>query len=79
MTRSPEKIRVAHWPEVMAQPLVGHKERVAELHRRLEQHPKLAVAGNFLDGIGIPDCIRTARVAVERVIATHSGKAPLGN
>ena len=67
--RDPLKARVAHWPEVMAQPLVGHRERVAELRRRVEGHSGLAVAGNFLDGIGIPDCIRSAKAAAERVLA----------
>ncbi len=66
--RQPEKARVAHWPEVMAQPLVGHRERVAELRRRVDRHPRLAIAGNFLDGIGIPDCIRTARMAAENIL-----------
>jgi oxygen-dependent protoporphyrinogen oxidase len=40
------------------------------LRRRVDLHPRLAIAGNFLDGIGIPDCIRTARMAAERVLAT---------
>jgi oxygen-dependent protoporphyrinogen oxidase len=67
--RQPEKARVAHWPEVMAQPLVGHRERIAELRRCVDRYPRLALAGNFFEGIGIPDCIRTARMAAERVLA----------
>ncbi len=65
--RDPERVRVAHWPEVMAQPLVGHRERILELRRRTAEYPGLAIAGNFLDGIGIPDCIRTAKMAAEKV------------
>ena len=65
---TPEKIHVAHWPEVMAQPMVGHRERIAELQRRLQNYPRLALAGNFFNGIGIPDCIRTAREAAERIV-----------
>ncbi len=73
VTRAPEKARVAQWPEAMAQPLVGHRERIAELRRRIVAHPRIAVAGNFLDGIGIPDCIRSAKAAAEKVILGLSG------
>jgi oxygen-dependent protoporphyrinogen oxidase len=69
--RQPEKARVAHWPEVMAQPLVGHRERIAELRRSVDRYPRLALAGNFFEGIGIPDCIRTARMAAERVLTVQ--------
>jgi oxygen-dependent protoporphyrinogen oxidase len=65
--KDPERVRVAHWPTAMAQPLVGHRERIVELRRRVSQYPGLAVAGNFLDGIGIPDCIRSAKEAAEKL------------
>jgi len=65
--KDPERVRVAHWPTAMAQPLVGHRERIVELRRRVAQYPGLAIAGNFLDGIGIPDCIRTAKEAAEKL------------
>lgn len=59
----PEAIRVARWKDVMAQPVVGHPQRVAAIRERLAGHPGLALAGNYLDGIGIPDCIRSAKEA----------------
>lgn len=65
--KDPVRVRVAHWPTAMAQPLVGHRERIAELRQRVSKYPGLAVAGNFLDGIGIPDCIRSAKEAAEKL------------
>jgi oxygen-dependent protoporphyrinogen oxidase len=67
--RAPVAVRVARWKDCMAQPVMGHPARIAELRRRLVAYPGLALAGNYLDGIGIPDCIRSAKNAVESVLA----------
>jgi len=48
---------------------VGHSERVDALLRRLQNHPGLFVAGNAYSGIGISDCIRTAKAAAERALS----------
>ncbi len=63
----PAAVKVARWPLSMAQPVVGHPQRIAALRERLATHPGLALAGNYLEGIGIPDCIRSAQKAVEKI------------
>jgi protoporphyrinogen/coproporphyrinogen III oxidase len=50
------------------QPVVGHGERMVRIERRLAELPGIYLAGAAYDGVGIPDCVRQARAAVERVV-----------
>ncbi|HWF11145.1 MAG TPA: protoporphyrinogen oxidase [Bryobacteraceae bacterium] len=54
------------WPESMPQYTVGHAARVAEMEARVAAVPGLYFAGNAWHGIGIPDCVRSAKQAAER-------------
>ena len=65
----PSFYRIYRWPQAMPQYEVGHSERVDALLRRLQNHPGLFVAGNAYSGIGISDCIRTAKAAAERALS----------
>jgi oxygen-dependent protoporphyrinogen oxidase len=58
--------RVQRWLDAMPQYGPGHADVVAEIRAGLP--PTLAVAGSYLDGIGVPACIGAAGRAVERVI-----------
>ena len=69
---APRLARAFHWPGVMAQYEVGHLTRVAELESRLERHVGLALAGNGLRGVGVPDCIRSGEQAAERLLSQAS-------
>lgn len=60
---------VFRWRKAMAQYDVGHLERIAEIERRVAEVPGLHVIGNGLRGIGIPDCIREAKKAAEKISA----------
>lgn len=57
--------RVQRWIDAMPQYGPGHADLVAELRAGLP--PTLAVAGSYLDGIGVPACIGAAGRAAERV------------
>ena len=65
----PSFYRIYRWPQSMPQYEVGHSERVDAILRRLQNHPGLFVAGNAYSGIGISDCIRTAKTATERTLS----------
>jgi oxygen-dependent protoporphyrinogen oxidase len=58
------------WPASMPQYTVGHSLRVAAIEERVAGIPGLYLAGNAYNGIGIPDCVRSAKAAVE-AIRTH--------
>ncbi len=62
----PVDVCVQRWPDAMPQYGPGHGDLVAELRAGLP--PTLAVAGSYLDGIGVPACIAAAGRAVTAAI-----------
>jgi len=58
--------RVQRWIDAMPQYGPGHADLVAEVRAGLP--PTLAVAGGYLDGIGVPACVGAAGRAVECVM-----------
>jgi protoporphyrinogen/coproporphyrinogen III oxidase len=66
LTVDPVDVRVQRWPDSMPQYGPGHRDVVAELRAGLP--PTVAVAGSYLDGIGVPACIAAAGRAVTGAI-----------
>jgi protoporphyrinogen/coproporphyrinogen III oxidase len=67
---------VRRWPRAIPQYERGHGRFVAlqsELEREL---PGLHLAGNYLHGISVPDCVRNATALAERICA---GASPLSS
>ena len=62
----PVDVRIRRWPDAMPQYAPGHADLIAELRAGLP--PTLAVAGSYLDGIGVPACIGAAGRAVTSAI-----------
>ncbi len=60
--------RITRWRRSMAQYTLGHTHRIGEAERRAKALDGLYLAGNAYSGIGIPDCIRTGRVAAEKCL-----------
>jgi len=69
--------RTFRWERAMAQYETGHMERVAEMEKILAAMPGLHVIGNSFHGIGVPDCIKSARQAVEQITSCASQPAPV--
>lgn len=67
LTGDPTLIDVCRWPDAIPQCGPGHVQRVAQIHRELEQHRGLHIIGNYLDGISINDCIGNASRVAEEV------------
>ncbi len=68
-TGDPEWISIVRWNKAMPQYTVGHVDRVNSIFRRLEQFPTLGLAGAAYRGVGIPQCVRSGRLAAEKVTA----------
>jgi protoporphyrinogen/coproporphyrinogen III oxidase len=66
LTVDPVDVRVQRWIDAMPQYGPGHADLAAEVRAGLP--PTLAVAGSYLDGIGVPACVGAAGRAVARVI-----------
>jgi len=63
----PVDMRVHRWLDAMPQYSPGHAGVVTQLRTGLP--PGLALAGNYLDGIGVPACVAAAGRAVDEVLA----------
>jgi oxygen-dependent protoporphyrinogen oxidase len=66
ISAAPRAVRIYRWDRAMAQPTVGHLERIAQIEARLAALPGLALAGNYFRGIGVPDCVRTGMEAAKK-------------
>lgn len=58
--------RVYRYDKGTPQPELGHLERIASLERALESIPGLLLLGPGYSGVGIPDCIRSAKKLADR-------------
>lgn len=63
----PQFFDVVRWLRAMPQYHVGHVDRVAELKRVADIIPDLALAGNTLEGVGVPFCVHTGELAAEKI------------
>jgi oxygen-dependent protoporphyrinogen oxidase len=66
----PVDSRVTRWGGGLPQYSVGHLDRVARIRAGVAAQPGLAICGAAFDGVGIPACIATARLAVDQVLPT---------
>jgi oxygen-dependent protoporphyrinogen oxidase len=65
----PEFTRVFRFDRASPQMNVGHLDRMARVHARLQEHPGLYVAGGGYDGVGIPDCIKQGEAVAAKILA----------
>ncbi|HET8603006.1 MAG TPA: protoporphyrinogen oxidase [Marmoricola sp.] len=68
----PVDSHVQRWGGALPQYAVGHVDRVASVRRALQSVGGLAVCGAAYDGLGIPACIASARLAATKVLADLS-------
>lgn len=68
VTARPDYHRITRWRRSMAQYTLGHSYRLKQIESRMARLPKLLLAGNAYSGIGIPDCIRTGKLAASKIL-----------
>jgi oxygen-dependent protoporphyrinogen oxidase len=68
ITADPLLHRVFLWDKAMPQYNLGHPEILKRIDAALEKYPGLALAGNGYRGIGIPDCIHSGEMAVDKIL-----------
>ena len=64
----PKWERVVRWERAMPQYLVGHLNLVREIRTQVSHLETLELTSNAFDGVGIPQCVRGAKQAAERLI-----------
>lgn len=64
---------VRRWGGALPQYSIGHVDRIALVRGAVAAHRGLGVCGAAYDGLGIPACIASARLAVDKVLADLEG------
>jgi len=72
---APVAARVSRWGGGLPQYAVGHRQRVARIRAAVATLPGLAVCGAAYDGIGVPACIASARLAADQVLGYLESRA----
>jgi protoporphyrinogen/coproporphyrinogen III oxidase len=72
----PADVRVSRWGGALPQYAVGHTGRVERIRASVAAQPGLAVCGAAYDGVGIPACIASARLAADQVLAYLGSRDP---
>jgi oxygen-dependent protoporphyrinogen oxidase len=72
---APADVRVTRWGGGLPQYSVGHLDRVARIRAGVAGLPGLAVCGAAYEGVGIPACIASARMAVDQVLTYLAGRS----
>ena len=75
LNAEPMFARTFRWDRAMAQYETGHLDRVAEMEKIISAMPGFHIIGNSFHGIGVPDCIKSARQVVEQIISVVSQPA----
>jgi oxygen-dependent protoporphyrinogen oxidase len=66
----PLLVDVCPYPDAIPQYYLGHREKVAELRRHIAAVPGLTLAGNYLDGVSINDCVKLGRHVASDLLET---------
>jgi len=61
----PALTHVRRWPRSMPQYAVGHLQRAAAIEQEAARLSHFALAGAFLRGVGIPDCVQAGESAAD--------------
>ncbi|MEO1087408.1 MAG: protoporphyrinogen oxidase [Acidobacteriota bacterium] len=67
----PSVSHVARWPRAIPQYAPGHAARIESLRREVAAHGGLALAGNYLDGIGVEGAVASGDAAA-RALSTQA-------
>ena len=73
LTGQPLWTRTFFWSRGIPRYPHGHAARVADVRRRLERLPPLAIAGAGVDGTGVSACVKSGREAA-RVVLSRMGR-----
>ena len=68
VTAAPITHRVFRWQNGNPQYDVGHLDRVADMEKLTANIPGLYLTGSAFRGIGIPDCVKSAKATVDQIL-----------
>ena len=68
ITCQPVFTRVLHARKALPQLTLGHAQRMDQISQALKGHPGLFLTGAYFGGVGMPDCIETARRTAQQAV-----------
>jgi len=68
ITASPLLTRLYRYSAALPQYRLGHRDQIRKIQRIIKSLEGLYLAGNFIDGVGIPDCIRNGTQAANQIL-----------
>lgn len=71
--------RIYRWQHAMPEYAVGHQEKMETIGKLTRLESGLFIAGNLMNGVGIPDCIAHARKTADEVMDYHEDAKTLSN
>lgn len=77
ITGAPRQLPITRYERAIPQYNLGHAWRVAKLAAALHNHPGLHLAGNYLRGVSLGDCIKQAEqlaAAINQTLATSKAR-----
>ena len=72
---APALTYIRRWPRSMPQYAVGHLQQAAEIEQEAARLHRFSMAGAFLRGVGIPDCIQAGESAAEATFSYFADRA----
>ncbi len=72
ITGEPELVNIRRYRQAIPQMYAGHSEKIDRLERETAQLPHLHLAGNYLYGVSINDCVRVGTETADTIVADTS-------
>ncbi len=72
ITAAPMLTRVYRYPATLPQYQLGHQDKIRQIQRLIQSFDGLCLAGNYIDGLGISDCIRNGTLAAQQSLQKYS-------
>lgn len=67
ITGEPKRLPITRWQRAIPQYNLGHAARVAAIEAALAKHNGLWLAGNYLHGVAIGDCLKQGKELAEKI------------
>ncbi|MFN7929283.1 MAG: protoporphyrinogen oxidase [Blastocatellia bacterium] len=67
----PRRLPITRWQRAIPQYNLGHAARVAAIETALAQHPGLWLAGNYLHGVAIGDCLKRGQELAAEIVQRY--------
>ncbi len=68
ITDPPVFTEIKKWPNAIPQYTLGHLQKVAQIEKRLSDHPGLFLGGNLYHGVAMNDCTERATIVANSIL-----------